>query len=340
MNAQTPATPDLTAIKAKQQAAWASGDYAVVGTTLQIVGETLCEARRPAQRPARARRRRRQRQCDARRRPPLRRRRVDRLCRRAARARPRARRRPSACRSTSSEADAEALPFADASFDVVLSTFGVMFTPNQEQAASELLRVCRRGGKIGLANWTPESFIGQLFKTIGKHVPPRARREVAGAVGHARRISTSCSARARRHRRTSRAFHLPLPSPTHWLDVFRTYYGPMLKAFAAIDAGRAAGARGRLCALIDKFNVAGTARWSCPANISKSSSPSAHDQYCVTNDRGAGMGSVCDVCKRIRQGRISGRDAQSARRFNLHRSCGVAYANRFRRPVRFLRTRH
>ena len=85
---------------------------------------------------------------------------------------------------TFQEADAEALPFADASFDVVLSTFGVMFTPNQEQAAGELLRVCRPGGKIGLANWTPESFIGQLFKTIGKYVPPAPGVDVAGAVGH------------------------------------------------------------------------------------------------------------------------------------------------------------
>ena len=127
--------------------------------------------RRPAQQPARARRRRRQRQCDARRRAPLRRGHLDRLCRRAARARPRARR-GRAPAVTFQEADAEALPFEDASFDVVLSTFGVMFTPNQEQAARELLRVCRPGGKIGLANWTPESFIGRLFKTIGKYVPP------------------------------------------------------------------------------------------------------------------------------------------------------------------------
>ena len=83
------------------------------------------------------------------------------------------------------EADAEALPFPDASFDVVVSTFGVMFTPDQDRAAAELIRVVQRGGKIGLANWTPEGFIGQLFKTIGKHLPPPAGRQVAGAVGHA-----------------------------------------------------------------------------------------------------------------------------------------------------------
>ena len=127
--------------------------------------------RRSPQQPARPRRRRRQRQRDARRRAPLRRSGIDRLCRRAARARARARR-GRRLAVTFQEADAEDLPFADASFDVVLSTFGVMFTPNQEQAASELIRVCRPGGKIGLANWTPESFIGKLFKTIGKYVPP------------------------------------------------------------------------------------------------------------------------------------------------------------------------
>ena len=144
--------------------------------------------------------------------------------------------RPSGCAVTFQEADAEALPFADASFDVVLSTFGVMFTPNQEQAASELLRVCRPGGKIGLANWTPDSFIGQLFKTIGKYVPPAPgvkspalwgnKAHLDGAVRPAgddrgARAGSSSSATGRR---------------AHWLEVFGTYYGPVVKAFAAIDA--------------------------------------------------------------------------------------------------------
>ena len=144
--------------------------------------------------------------------------------------------------SSSSEADAEALPFVDGGFDAVVSTFGVMFTANQDKAAAELLRVCKPGGKIGLANWTPDGFIGQLFKTLGKHVPPPAgvkspalwgtqrahRRDVrrAGLGDRRSRRATSCSATARRQ---------------HWMDVFKTYYGPMLKAFAALDAAGAAG---------------------------------------------------------------------------------------------------
>src|SRR5215208_2533807 len=165
--------PDLKAMKSRQQGAWAAGDYAVVGTTLQIVGEELCEAldlRAGASvldvaagngnvSLAAARR-----WCDVVATdyvPAL----LDR-----ARERAEVERLPITFR----EADAEALPFPDESFDVVVSTFGVMFTPDQERAAAELLRVCKRGGRIGLANWTPEGFIGQLFKTIGRHVPPPA----------------------------------------------------------------------------------------------------------------------------------------------------------------------
>ena len=166
-----PSQVDLNAVKARQQGAWSSGDYAVVGTTLQIVGEELCEALdiRSGQQVldvaagngnvslAAARR-----WCDVTATdyvPAL----LDRARERAA-----AERLDIAFR----EADAEALPFPDGSFDVVVSTFGVMFAPDQDRAASEMVRVCKRGGKIGLANWTPEGFIGQLFKTIGKHVPP------------------------------------------------------------------------------------------------------------------------------------------------------------------------
>ena len=172
MNVQTAnATIDLAAIKARQRTAWSSGDYARIGTTLQIVGETLCEAvdLRSGQHVldvaagngnatlAAARRFADVVSTDY----------VGSLLD-LGRERAKADRLP----VTFQEADAENLPFPEASFDVVLSTFGVMFTPNQEKAASELIRVCRPGGKIGLANWTPEGFIGRLFKTIGKYVPP------------------------------------------------------------------------------------------------------------------------------------------------------------------------
>src|SRR3954462_6156034 len=168
-----PTLPDLSAVKTRQQAAWSSGDYATVGTTLQIVGETLCEALdlRAGQKVldvaagngnitlAAARR-----WCEV-----ISTDYVPALLERG-------RERAAAERLTVEfrEADAEALPFGDASFDVVVSTFGVMFTPDQDKAAAELARVCKPHGKIGLANWTPQGFIGQLFKTLGKHLPPPA----------------------------------------------------------------------------------------------------------------------------------------------------------------------
>ena len=170
-NRQSAGNVDLKALKSRQQAAWSSGDYAVIGTTLQIVGEELCEALdvRSGQKVldvaagngnaslAAARR-----WCDV-----VATDYVPALLERA-RERAAAERLDIEFR----EADAEALPFPDGSFDVVVSTFGVMFTPDQDRAAAEMIRVCKPGGKIGLANWTPDGFIGQLFKTIGKHVPP------------------------------------------------------------------------------------------------------------------------------------------------------------------------
>ena len=168
MNIQTPSGAiDLAVVKGRQQIAWGSGDYALIGTTLQIVGESLCEAvdLRSNQHVldvaagngnatlAAARRFADVVSTDY----------VGALLERG-RERAKADRLP----VTFQEADAEALPFADQSFDVVLSTFGVMFTRNQQQAANELARVCRRGGKIGLANWTPDGFIGRVFRVIGR----------------------------------------------------------------------------------------------------------------------------------------------------------------------------
>jgi SAM-dependent methyltransferase len=226
--------PDLTAIKARQQGAWSAGDYAVVGTTLQIVGEELCEALdlRAGQGVldvaagngnvslAAARR-----WCDVVATdyvPAL----LDR-----ARERAQAERLSIAFQ----EADAEALPFADESFDVVVSTFGVMFTPSQDRAAAELLRVCKKRGKIGLANWTPDGFIGQLFKTIGKHVPPPAGVRSPALWGKRERLDELFGQKAASIQATQKHFVLRYRSPEHWLDVFRTFYGPVLKAFAALS---------------------------------------------------------------------------------------------------------
>lgn len=245
--------PDLKAIKMRQQGAWSSGDYAVVGTTLQIVGEQLCEALdlRAGQKVldvaagngnvslAAARRWCEVTSTDY----------VPALLERA-------RERAAADRLDISfrEADAEALPFADGSFDAVVSTFGVMFTPDQERAADELARVCRRGGKIGLANWTPDGFIGQLFKTIGKHLPPPAGARSPALWGTRSHLAELFDSYATSIAAESRSFVFRYRSPDHWLDVFKTYYGPVLKAFAALDGGGRAALEQDLRALIGRFN--------------------------------------------------------------------------------------
>ena len=153
------------------------------------------------------------------------------MCRACSSAAARAPRRK-ACRFSSKEADAEALDFGDATFDTVLSTFGVMFTPDQDRAASELLRVCKSGGKIGLANWTPDGFIGQLFKTLG--TCRRRRREIAGAVGHAGAHHGDVRNVSRLDQGREASLHLPLPLADA-LDVFRNYYGPTLESLCRLD---------------------------------------------------------------------------------------------------------
>jgi len=155
------------------------------------------------------------------------------------------------------QADAENLPFPDASFDVVMSTFGVMFTPNQDKAASELARVCRPGGKIGLANWTPESFIGQLFKTIGKYVPPAPGVKSPGLWGTKARLHELFDRTATEIRTTRREFVFRYHSPAHWIEVFRTYYGPMNKTFGALDAEKQSAFTRDLLALMESRNRSG-----------------------------------------------------------------------------------
>jgi len=255
MNVQTAMqTVDLSTIKGRQQLAWGSGDYAIVGTTLQIVGETLCEAvdLRSNQRVldvaagngnatlAAARRFADVVSTDY-----------------VAALLEGGRRRAEADRLpvTFQEADAEALPFADASFDVVLSTFGVMFTPNQDKAARELLRVCRPGGKIGLANWTPESFIGQMFRVLGKYVPPVAGVAPPSLWGTKARLDTLFGSQAV-VAAESRTFVFRYKSPAHWLEIFRDYYGPVLKAFASLNPESHKALEKDLYALLDQNNAA------------------------------------------------------------------------------------
>ncbi len=230
----------LQGLKAKQQATWTSGDYAVIGTTLQIIGESLAEAAdvnagdtvldvacgNGNATLAAARRFAQVTGIDY----------VPELLRRA-------QERANAERLdvTLQTADAEALPFADASFDVVLSTLGVMFTANHEQAARELLRVCKPGGKIGLANWTPEGFIGELFRTVARHVPPPAGAPSALRWGTERGLEELFGSEATAFQIERKHFNFRYLSAEHFIDIFRRYYGPTFKAFGALDeAGQAA----------------------------------------------------------------------------------------------------
>jgi len=154
------------------------------------------------------------------------------------------------------EADAEKLPFADESFDVVVSTFGVMFTPDQEKAAAEMLRVCKRGGKIGLANWTPQGFIGQMFKTLGAHLPPPAGVKSPALWGTRERLTELFGKDAASISAEPRNFNFRYRSPTHFIDVFATYYGPVLKALSALHETKAKALIADLQGLIAKFNRA------------------------------------------------------------------------------------
>ncbi len=250
----TAAAPDFAAVKQRQQATWAAGDYAVVGTTLQIVGERLCEAidLRAGERVldvaagngnatlAAARRFAEVTSTDY----------VGALL-------DRGRERAAAERLAVSfqEADAEDLPFADGSFDAALSTFGVMFTPNQEKAAAELVRVVRKGGRVGLANWTPDGFVGQLFKTIGKHVPPPAGVKSPALWGTEARLAELFP--GLEVKATKQVFNFRYRSPGHWLEVFKAYHGPTNRAFAALGAEKGPALEGDIVELLERMNRGG-----------------------------------------------------------------------------------
>jgi ubiquinone/menaquinone biosynthesis C-methylase UbiE len=250
------ATPDLKAIKTKQQVAWSSGDYAVVGTTLQIVGEQLAEALdlRAGQKVldiaagngnvtlAAARRWCQVTSTDY----------VEALL-----ARGRKRAEAEGLSVTFQKADAEDLPFADKSFDAVVSTFGGMFSPDQSRTASEMLRVCKSGGRIGLANWTPDGFIGQMFKTIGKQLPPPAGVKSPALWGTREWMERAFRAEASSLVADPRNFVFRYRSAQHFLDVFRQYYGPMLKAFEALDERGRQALAGDIIDLVGRFNRSG-----------------------------------------------------------------------------------
>jgi len=253
--ADSPA-PDFAAIKQRQQATWASGDFAVIGTTLQIVGEMLAEAAdiRAGERVldvaagngnatlAAARRFATVTSTDY----------VQHLLDRGAE-----RARAEALDVHFQVADAEQLPFADASFDAVLSTFGVMFTPDQPRAAAEMLRVVRPGGRIGMANWTPAGFIGRLFKVIGAHVPPPAGLSSPALWGTEAHLASLFGDRAAKIHAERRFFNFRYRDTAHWLQVFRDYYGPTHKAFAALDPAARPALERDITSLLEDMNTGG-----------------------------------------------------------------------------------
>jgi ubiquinone/menaquinone biosynthesis C-methylase UbiE len=261
----TPAsTPDFAAIKTKQQAMWASGDFALIGTTLQIVGEDLAEAvdvcagqrvldvacgngnatLAAARRFAKVTG-------------------LDYVPSLLARAGERARAERLEVRLV--EGDAEAMVFENASFDAVLSTYGVMFAPDHVRAAGELARVCVPGGKIGLASWTPEGFIGQLLKVVSKYVPPPAGVSSPVLWGSEAHLEKIFDGRARIEQAKRKPFMFRYLNAAHFVDVFRNFYGPTHKAFLALDEAGQAALSGEITALIDRNNRAGSASCVVPA---------------------------------------------------------------------------
>ncbi len=255
MNTQ-PQTPDLAAIKERQQKAWSSGDYSKPGVTLVIMSELLCEAvdLRPGRRVldvatgngntalAAARR-----FCEVIG--------IDYVPTLLEDGRERAA--AEGLQVNFQEGDAENIPFPDASFDYVLSTVGVMFAPNQEKAASELLRVCRPGGKIGLASWTPDGFLGEFFRVIGKHVPPPPGLKPPFLWGTEERLRELLGEGISSLQATRRSFVFRYPSAKYYVDFFRTYYGPLYKAFDALDeTGQEALARD-VEDLVNRYNRSG-----------------------------------------------------------------------------------
>ncbi|XHS76618.1 class I SAM-dependent methyltransferase [Burkholderiaceae bacterium UC74_6] len=255
---------DFAALKTRQQAAWGSGDYAVIGTTLQIVGEQLAEAAdlKTDERVldvaagngnatlAAARRGCIVTSTDY----------VGSLLERGAE-----RARAERLEVSFQTADAEALPFGDASFDVVLSTFGVMFTPDHFKSASEMARVVRPGGRIGLANWTPDSLVGKVFKVLGRYVPPPAGVQPPSLWGTEAHLRELFGSKAAALQITPRDFVFRYRSAAHWIEVFRNWYGPVHKAFAAQTPEKAEALAAELTELLESQNRAGPGSLVMPA---------------------------------------------------------------------------
>jgi ubiquinone/menaquinone biosynthesis C-methylase UbiE len=257
--------PSLSAIKDRQQKTWTSGDYARIGNTLVIMGELLCEAvdvhagdkvldvatgsGNTAISAAR-------RFCDVTG--------IDYVPELIEQARKRAE--VEGMSITFDVGDAEDLPYPDASFDVVLSTLGVMFAPNQEKVAEELLRICRSGGKIGLANWTPDGFIGNMFRTLGKHVPPPPGIKPPPLWGTEERLRELLGEDITSLEVTRRSYMFRYPSAGHFVEYFRSYYGPTLKAFESLEPEGQRSLAEDLEELLAQWNTSGDATVVVPSD--------------------------------------------------------------------------
>jgi ubiquinone/menaquinone biosynthesis C-methylase UbiE len=255
---------DFSVIKARQQTVWSTGDYSVIGNTLVIIAEELCEAAdlhsgetvldvatgNGNTALAAARRFGVVTGIDYV--PEL----LENGRQRAAAER---------LNINFAEGDTENIPFPDASFDVVLSTLGVMFAPNQEKAASELLRVCRSGGRIGLANWTPTGFIGALFRIIGKYAPPPAGLKPGSLWGTEERLRELFGNEISALQTTRRNFVFRYHSAAHWLEQFITYYGPTNVTFKNLDAEKQKQFSSDVISLLESLNRATDGTLAAPS---------------------------------------------------------------------------
>jgi len=258
----TPQTPDLTTIKGRQQKAWSAGDYGKVGVTLTMMGEQLAEAvdLRPDQKVldvasgngnaalAAARR-----FCEVTA--------LDYVPMLLEEGRNRAK--AEALPIDFVEGDAENLPFEDGSFDVVLSTLGVMFAPDQRKAASELLRVCKPGGKIGLASWVPDGYVGDLFRTMSKYVPPPPglKSPFRWGTGEGLGELLGEDVTSLQSRRCSLVWRFR--SARHHVGFMLEYYGPLNRAFGTLDEEQQRAFENDLISLVESHNRSGdgTAVW-------------------------------------------------------------------------------
>src|SRR5918997_1304587 len=257
--------PDANALKERQVKIWTSGEYARIGNPISIMGEILCEAvdLRSGDRVLDVATGSGNTAISA----------ARRFCEvtgmdLAPESIEHARRRAEAegMDITFEVGDAEDLSYPDASFDVVVSTIGVMFCPNQEKAAAELLRVCKPGGKIGLASWTPEGFTGNMLRTVGKHVPPPPGVKPPSSWGTEERLRELLGDGVSSLETTRLTYNFRYPSAEHFVDWFRNYYGPTVRAFAALDPEGQEALAGDLKKLCKSRNTSGDATLVAPSD--------------------------------------------------------------------------